>query len=159
MYDKHGILLHYILFLHIVILNYFIADSSRLCKRPSSVMFDTTSIRSGGSGGGYSSIGGGSTASASQPNSLTDNVSDSIDSITSGSANVLYYDRYMPGRAEAIGTLCRIFCSKKTSEEILPVYLARFYMAVYEGLHINEVMEKIYNTIFSMEHAFTITNS
>lgn len=114
-------------------------------KRPSSVMFDTTSIRSGGSGGGYSSIGGGSTAS--QPNSLTDNVSDSIDSITSVSVNVLHYDRYIPGRAEAIGTLCRIFCSKKTSEEILPVYLARFYMAVYEGLHINEV-KIILNIIF-----------
>lgn len=110
-------------------------------KRPSSVMFDTSSIRSNGSGGGYSSMGGGSTASASQPNSLTDNVSDSIDSITSSSANVLHYDRYMPGRAEAIGTLCRIFCSKKTSEEILPVYLARFYMAVYEGLHVNEVFK------------------
>ncbi|XP_025410091.1 ral GTPase-activating protein subunit beta isoform X8 [Sipha flava] len=116
-------------------------SDSRMCKRPSSVMFDTTSIRSSGSGGGYSSMGGGSTASASQPNSLTDNVSDSIDSITSGSANVLHYDRYMPGRAEAIGTLCRIFCSKKTSEEILPVYLARFYMAIYEGLHINEIHE------------------
>lgn len=118
-----------------------------MCKRPSSVMFDTTSIRSGGSGGGYSSIGG-STASASQPNSLTDNVSDSIDSVTSGSANVLHYDRYMPGRAEAIGTLCRVFCSKKTSEEILPVYLARFYMAVYEGLHINEVKKNIITFIF-----------
>lgn len=115
-----------------------------MCKRPSSVMFDTTSIRSGGSGGGYSSMGGGSTASASQPNSLTDNVSDSIDSVTSGSAYALHYDRYMPGRAEAIGTLCRIFCSKKTSEEILPVYLARFYMAVCEGLHINEVKKKSY---------------
>ncbi|XP_050058118.1 ral GTPase-activating protein subunit beta isoform X4 [Aphis gossypii] len=117
------------------------SDSSRMYKRPSSVMFDTTSIRSSGSGGGYSSMGGGSTASASQPNSLTDNVSDSIDSITSSSGNVLHYDRYMPGRAEAIGTLCRIFCSKKTSEEILPVYLARFYMAVYEGLHVNEAHE------------------
>ncbi|XP_050435690.1 ral GTPase-activating protein subunit beta isoform X3 [Adelges cooleyi] len=116
-------------------------SSSRMSKRPSSVMFDTTSIKSSGSGGGYSSMGGGSTASASQPNSLTDNVSDSIDSITSSSINVAHYDRFMPGRAEAIGTLCRIFCSKKTSEEILPVYLARFYMAVYEGLHVNEMHE------------------
>lgn len=109
-------------------------------------MFDTTSIRSGGSGGGYSSMGGGSTTS--QPSSLTDNVSDSIDSLTSGSANVLHYDRYMPGRAEALGTLCRVFCSKKTSEEILPVYLARFYMAVYEGLHINEVRKNITLLLF-----------
>ncbi|XP_050531868.1 ral GTPase-activating protein subunit beta isoform X2 [Daktulosphaira vitifoliae] len=111
---------------------------SRMSKRPSSVMFDTTSIKSGGSGG-YSSMGGGSTASASQPNSLTDNVSDSIDSINL--LNMAHYDRYLPGRAEAIGTLCRIFCSKKTSEEILPVYLARFYMTVCEGLHVNEMHE------------------
>lgn len=37
---------------------------------------------------------------------------------------------YEGGRAEAIGALCRIFCAKKTGEEILPVYLARFYLAV-----------------------------
>lgn len=133
-----------------------LADNSRMYKRPSSVMFDTTSIRSGGSGGGYSSIGGGSTASASQPNSLTDNVSESIDSITSNSINALHYDRYMPGRAEAIGTLCRIFCSKKTSEEILPVYLARFYMAVYEGLHINEVKLSTIFCTFSINNTYNI---
>ena len=34
-------------------------------------------------------------------------------------------DNYESGRAEACGTLCRIFCSKKTGEEILPVYLSR----------------------------------
>ncbi|GCB61182.1 hypothetical protein scyTo_0009295 [Scyliorhinus torazame] len=34
-------------------------------------------------------------------------------------------DNYEAGRAEACGTLCRIFCSKKTGEEILPVYLSR----------------------------------
>lgn len=32
---------------------------------------------------------------------------------------------YEGGRAEALGALCRIFCAKKTGEEILPVYLAR----------------------------------
>lgn len=35
-------------------------------------------------------------------------------------------DNYEAGRAEACGTLCRIFCSKKTGEEILPAYLSRF---------------------------------
>lgn len=34
-------------------------------------------------------------------------------------------ESYESGRAEACGTLCRIFCSKKTGEEILPVYLSR----------------------------------
>ncbi|CAG7818479.1 unnamed protein product [Allacma fusca] len=43
-------------------------------------------------------------------------------------------DKYYLGRAEALGTLCRIFCSKKTGEEILPAYLARFYIAIRKGL-------------------------
>ena len=34
-------------------------------------------------------------------------------------------ESYESGRAEACGTLCRIFCSKKTGEDILPVYLSR----------------------------------
>ncbi|XP_068208219.1 ral GTPase-activating protein subunit beta isoform X4 [Palaemon carinicauda] len=41
---------------------------------------------------------------------------------------------FQGGRAEALGALCRIFCSKKTGEEILPVYLARFYLALHQGL-------------------------
>jgi len=45
-------------------------------------------------------------------------------------------DRFESGRAEAIGALCRIFCAKKTGEEILPSYLARFYMAVQQGLKV-----------------------
>lgn len=48
-------------------------------------------------------------------------------------------DRYESGRAEAMGALCRIFCAKKTGEEILPVYLARFYQAIYHGLKVDEV--------------------
>ncbi|XP_078410947.1 ral GTPase-activating protein subunit beta isoform X5 [Cetorhinus maximus] len=47
-------------------------------------------------------------------------------------------DNYEAGRAEACGTLCRIFCSKKTGEEILPVYLSRFYMVLIQGLQIND---------------------
>ena len=46
---------------------------------------------------------------------------------------------YELGRAEACGTLCRIFCSHKTDEEILPVYLSRFYLVMYYGLEINMV--------------------
>ncbi|XP_048111470.1 ral GTPase-activating protein subunit beta [Alosa alosa] len=47
-------------------------------------------------------------------------------------------DNYESGRAEACGTLCRIFCSKKTGEEILPVYLSRFYMGLIQGLQISD---------------------
>ncbi len=43
------------------------------------------------------------------------------------------------GRAEACGTLCRILCSHKTDEEILPVYLSSFYLALYYGLEVNPV--------------------
>ncbi|XP_051986112.1 ral GTPase-activating protein subunit beta-like isoform X6 [Xyrauchen texanus] len=47
-------------------------------------------------------------------------------------------DNYESGRAEACGTLCRIFCSKKTGEEILPVFLSRFYMVLIQGLQISD---------------------
>ncbi len=40
------------------------------------------------------------------------------------------------GKAEAVGALCRIFCNKKTSEEISPLYLARFYLALQKGLYV-----------------------
>ncbi|KAL0129771.1 hypothetical protein PUN28_001794 [Cardiocondyla obscurior] len=53
----------------------------------------------------------------------------------------LCIDRYESGRAEALGALCRIFCAKKTGEEILPVYLARFYQAMYHGLKVDESRE------------------
>ncbi|XP_032672046.1 ral GTPase-activating protein subunit beta isoform X3 [Odontomachus brunneus] len=55
--------------------------------------------------------------------------------------STLCIDRYESGRAEALGALCRIFCAKKTGEEILPVYLARFYQAMYHGLKVNESRE------------------
>ncbi|XP_032791568.2 ral GTPase-activating protein subunit beta isoform X2 [Daphnia magna] len=45
---------------------------------------------------------------------------------------------YENGRAEALGALCRIFCSKSTDEEILPQYLARFYLVINNGLKIKE---------------------
>lgn len=58
---------------------------------------------------------GKSSLSYSQPSSLSDT------EIPPG----LTIDKYEGGKAEALGTLCRIFCSKKTGEEVLPVYLAR----------------------------------
>ncbi|XP_070848760.1 ral GTPase-activating protein subunit beta [Chaetodon trifascialis] len=47
-------------------------------------------------------------------------------------------DRWVDGRAEAYGTLCRIFTSKKTAEDILPVYLSRFYLVLLQGLQVSD---------------------
>lgn len=63
--------------------------------------------------------------SYSQPSSISE-----IPSIPAG----LTIDKYESGKAEALGALCRIMCAKKTGEEILPAYLARFYLAVQLGL-------------------------
>ena len=41
---------------------------------------------------------------------------------------------YEAGRAEACGALCRVFCSHRTREAVLPVYLARFYIVLHHGL-------------------------
>lgn len=70
--------------------------------------------------------------SLSQPSSLTEPAD-----LPPG----LQIDKYESGRAEAIGALCRVFCAKKTGEEILPVYLARFYIALQQGLKIPESRE------------------
>lgn len=48
-------------------------------------------------------------------------------------------DNYEAGRAQACGTLCRIFCSQKTFETILPVYTARFYIILYYALYTDTV--------------------
>lgn len=45
---------------------------------------------------------------------------------------------FEPGRAEAYGALCRIFCSHRSGEEIRPVYLSRFYLALAIGLLYSE---------------------
>ncbi|XP_040889331.1 ral GTPase-activating protein subunit beta isoform X3 [Toxotes jaculatrix] len=47
-------------------------------------------------------------------------------------------ERWAGGRAEACGTLCRIFTCKKTAEDILPVYLSRFYLVLLQGLQVCE---------------------
>ncbi|XP_061584117.1 ral GTPase-activating protein subunit beta [Cololabis saira] len=46
--------------------------------------------------------------------------------------------RWAAGRAEAFGTLCRIFSWKKTAEEIQPVYLSRFYLVLLQSLQMSE---------------------
>ena len=43
---------------------------------------------------------------------------------------------YVLGQAEAYGILCKIFCSVKTNEKILPQYLSRFYSLLLVGLKI-----------------------
>ncbi|XP_023209321.1 ral GTPase-activating protein subunit beta-like isoform X1 [Xiphophorus maculatus] len=43
-------------------------------------------------------------------------------------------DRWAAGRAEACGTLCRIFTCKKTAENIQSVYLSRFYLVLLRSL-------------------------
>ncbi|XP_077386249.1 ral GTPase-activating protein subunit beta-like isoform X2 [Festucalex cinctus] len=48
--------------------------------------------------------------------------------------------RWQDGRAEACGALCRIFSCKKTSEDVLPVYLSRFYAVLLQGLRVCENM-------------------
>uniref|UniRef100_A0A1B6CX62 Rap-GAP domain-containing protein n=1 Tax=Clastoptera arizonana TaxID=38151 RepID=A0A1B6CX62_9HEMI len=89
-------------------------------KRPSSVMLDHNSLTSNSN----SSIRKAS-MSQSQPNSLSEE---------HDIPSCLSIDRYQAGRAEALGALCRIFCAKKTGEEILPVYYARFYLTLQQAL-------------------------
>lgn len=93
-------------------------------KRPSSVLMDANTRK------------GNSVVSLSQPGSLSLSLSDDTESLTAAVA-----DRYQAGRAEAMGALCRIFCAKKTGEEILPVYLARFYLTLQQGLRVGEGSE------------------
>lgn len=93
-----------------------LGQASEASKRPSSMIMEN---RKG-------------SISLSQPNSLND---------SSSLPASLTIDKYESGKAEAIGTLCKIFCAKKTGEEILPVYLARFYMALQQCLKITEHKE------------------
>lgn len=94
----------------------FLEQAAEASRRPSSMIMDN---RKG-------------SLSLSQPTSLNE---------TQDLPPGLTIDKYESGRAEAIGALCRIFCAKKTGEEILPVYLARFYMAIQQGLRVTEHRE------------------
>jgi len=44
-------------------------------------------------------------------------------------------DSYEAGRAQACGALCRIFSSHKTGEQVLPIYVSRFYVSLYYALN------------------------
>lgn len=71
-----------------------------------------------------------SISNSSQPASLSED---------SDIPDVISLDKYDAGRAEAFGALCRIFSAKKTGEEILPLYMSRFYISLHHGLQIPEV--------------------
>jgi hypothetical protein len=43
---------------------------------------------------------------------------------------------FVLGQAEAYGVLCRLFCSVKTNEEIMPEYLSRFYALLIHALKV-----------------------
>lgn len=88
--------------------------------------------------------------SLSQPSSLNDN---------SDLPAYLRIENFESGRAEAIGALCRIFCAKKTNEEILPVYLARFYVALQQGLKIpdnHECEETLASILYNSSDLFRL---
>lgn len=119
-YQK-SVLCAVLLFLHQKSLTLFFRnniseEATEASRRPSSMIMDN---RKG-------------SLSLSQPSSLTD-ITDMPQGLT--------IDKYESGRAEALGALCRLFCAKKTGEEILPVYLARFYTALQQGLKIAESRE------------------
>lgn len=97
-------------------------QATEASRRPSSMIMDT---RKG--------------LSISQPSSLE----------TEMPAN-LTIDKFESGRAEAIGALCRIFCSKKSGEDILPSYLVRFYVALAKGLKITEKSKECEETLASI---------
>lgn len=55
----------------------------------------------------------------------------------------LSIESFEAGQAEAVGTLCRLFCSKRTGEEILPVYFSRFYLALQHCLSSIELRSQV----------------
>ncbi|XP_073971038.1 ral GTPase-activating protein subunit beta isoform X3 [Rhodnius prolixus] len=74
-------------------------------------------------------------SSSRRSGSLGSNTSDSLEADISISSLAT---KYQAGRANALAALCRIFCSKKTGEQILPVYYSRFYLVLFHGLKLNE---------------------
>ncbi|XP_033125848.1 ral GTPase-activating protein subunit beta-like isoform X2 [Anneissia japonica] len=67
-------------------------------------------------------------------------------------------NNYEAGRAEACGALCRIFCNHNQGENILPVYLSRFYLALTQGLKIDETVSGLVlsSILFNSQDLFRI---
>ncbi|XP_050404785.1 ral GTPase-activating protein subunit beta isoform X2 [Patella vulgata] len=59
-------------------------------------------------------------------------------SVDQSDAIMINDNTYEAGRAEACGTLCRIFSAHKTGEDIQTVYYSRFYIIMYYGLQTDE---------------------
>ena len=76
----------------------------------------------------------------SHPDSATTTASSGSDS---GDASSLS-NGYDVGRAEACGALCRIFCSHRTDEEILALYLSRFYIVLHHGLQVGKARTHLF---------------
>lgn len=113
---------------------FYVEQATEASRRPSSMIVDN---RKG-------------SISLSQPSSLTEPVE---------TPSGLTIDKFESGKAEAIGALCRIFSAKKTGEEILPVYLARFYVALQQGLKIpetREIDETMASIIYNSSNLFKI---
>ncbi|XP_047437802.1 ral GTPase-activating protein subunit beta [Mugil cephalus] len=55
-----------------------------------------------------------------------------------GQKDVSVSESWASGRAEACGTLCRIFTSKKTAEDILSIYLSRFYLVLLQNVQVSK---------------------
>ncbi|KAL1421624.1 hypothetical protein MTO96_004013 [Rhipicephalus appendiculatus] len=96
-------------------------------------------LESGGSGSGStrsaaSASGGGSASFPGVPEAIEIPPCLSVES-------------FEAGQAEAVGTLCRLFCSKRTGEEILPVYFSRFYLALQHCLGSIELRSQVVASI------------
>ena len=72
------------------------------------------------------------------------------------SSTIIPSEAYENGRAEAIGVLCRIFCSKKTDEDILPTYLSRFFIVLQHALRVKELRLSTLVTDYYNWHDFKI---
>lgn len=78
----------------------------------------------------------GSSRASSRRGSVSSNQIDQQDSVIQNDLEA--------GQAEAIGALCRIFSSKRTSEEVSPVFLARFYLSLQYSLSLRAVSKYQY---------------
>ena len=87
---------------------------------------------------GFSSVKGvhGSTTVMSSVADLT-SPPDSTSAVPSAGYQQHRLREYEAGRADAFEALCSVFSSRECGEEILPIYLARFYHSMAVGLQYN----------------------
>lgn len=83
-----------------------------------------------------------------------DSTSTGTGSSDTGDASSLS-SNYNAGRAEACGALCRIFCSHRTGEEILALYLSRFYIVLHHGLQADKASGSSFGTFIKHSYIWT----